>query len=136
MFYNMQRITYASSDTGREKICAVPALIIQTVNAKRAFLDLFADGIKLRCAIRTGLGTIPAPDAYVLVNQHDAVFFALKDGIVLVEEPSFTVIRHWAGGPAGRLFTVITGASNKCQSRRGINPRFLLDHPAVTYMVW
>jgi hypothetical protein len=70
----------AGGDAGRLALLDGQVLVVDAVDAKRAFLHHAADDVELARAIGAGPGAQPAADAQILVDQHDAVLGALVGG--------------------------------------------------------
>src|ERR1700732_3588862 len=70
----------ARHDAGRQLVFLRQVVVVDPVDAQRAFLHDPAIRVEFPCAIRTGPGAQLAADADRFVDQHDPVFGALVGG--------------------------------------------------------
>src|SRR5689334_3032184 len=70
----------AGGDTSGHTVFRREGLVVDAVDAERAFLHHAFGDVELSGAIRAGPGAELAADALVLIDQHDAVRRALERG--------------------------------------------------------
>ncbi len=94
----MARTGRAGAHAGGQAVLRLQVLVVDAVDAERAFLHHAVAVVVFARAIGTGPGAQLAADAGVRVDQHDAVFGALVGGA------------GRADGDAGRRFAMQAGA--------------------------
>ena len=104
----MPRTRRAGADTGRYAVLLRDVLVVDPVDAKRAFLHHARRQIHLTRAIGTGPGAEAAADAVAFVHQNDAVIGPLVAGA------------GRADGDAGRVLAMQARFREMHDLRRGV----------------